>query len=67
MLGLLEVRTGAYDPGLDLFAPCRAPEVLQALKADGGRALYSEEASARSRRLPDTTRRKDYFLRLAEG
>ena len=45
MLGLLEVRTGAYDPGLDLFAPCRAPEVLQALKADGGRALYSEEAS----------------------
>ncbi|MCR7991174.1 hypothetical protein NS810_33195, partial [Pseudomonas aeruginosa] len=30
---------------LDLFAPCRAPEVLQALKADGGRALYSEEAS----------------------
>ncbi|WP_256964255.1 hypothetical protein, partial [Pseudomonas aeruginosa] len=32
-------------PGLDLFAPCRAPEVLQALKADGGRALYSEEAS----------------------
>ncbi|MBE1183159.1 hypothetical protein IH741_25950, partial [Escherichia coli] len=42
MLGLLEVRTGAYDPGLDLFAPCRAPEVLQALKADGGRALYSE-------------------------
>ncbi|MFG8628860.1 phosphoethanolamine transferase, partial [Pseudomonas paraeruginosa] len=45
MLGLLEVRTDAYDPALDLFAPCRAPEVRQALKADGGQALYSGEAS----------------------
>ena len=56
----------APDPGTRPVRPCRAPEVLQALKADGGRAL-SRKRLAGSRRLPDTTRRKDYFLRLAEG
>lgn len=44
ILGPLEVRTGTYDPGLDLFVPCHVPEVLQAFKADGGRALYSKGA-----------------------
>ncbi|MBO3275470.1 phosphoethanolamine transferase [Pseudomonas schmalbachii] len=31
MLGLLEVRTRTYDPGLDLFAACRESSVRQAL------------------------------------
>ncbi|MNN33616.1 Phosphoethanolamine transferase EptA [compost metagenome] len=31
MLGLLEVRTRSYDPGLDLFAACRESSVRQAL------------------------------------
>ena len=34
MLGLLQVRTQAYDPSLDMFAACRTPAVRQALKAD---------------------------------
>ncbi len=67
MLGLLEVRTGAYDPGLDLFAPCRAPEVLQRSRPTADGRCTPRKRLARSRRLPDTTRRKDYFLRLAEG
>lgn len=34
MVGLLEVRTRAYDPGLDMFANCRGPSVRQALAFD---------------------------------
>lgn len=67
MLGLLEVRTGAYDPGLDLFARAVRPRSCRRSRPTADGRCTPRKRLARSRRLPDTTRRKDYFLRLAEG
>ncbi|MDF5983326.1 hypothetical protein P4056_24405 [Pseudomonas aeruginosa] len=51
MLGLLEVRTGAYDPGLDLFASAVRPRSCRRSRPTADGRCTPRKRLARSRRL----------------